>query len=267
MSPTATAPTRLRALQRTFAAHVRDPQHAPAPGDVEPRRMAIYAELCFNNIESLLAANFPVIRTLHDGAEWLALVRDFYANHRAATPLFTQVAREFIDHLERRAGTGCGDAHFLPELARYEWAELALAIDEQEIDAADCDPLGDVMEGTPYVSPLAHVLAFRFPVQRIGPEFRPASAPPSPTLLLLVRDRSNEVRFHEVDALTALLLERLATNGGTGRECLAALLRELGREGDPGLFASGLGVLALLRERDALLGTRKRACARGEPVG
>ena len=259
MSPTVTAPARLRAIQRTFAAHVRDPQRAPAPRDVEPRRMAIYAELCFNNIESLLAANFPVIRALHEDADWLALVRDFYANHRAATPLFTQIAREFVDHLEHRAGPDCGDAPFLPELARYEWAELALAIDEREIDAVDCDPLGDVLEGMPYVSPLARVLAFRFPVQRIGPDFRPGSAPPSPTLLLLVRDRGNEVRFHEIDALTALLLERLATNGGSGRDCLAALLLELGREDDPDLYASGLGVLARLRERDALLGTRRHA--------
>ena len=63
-----------RAAQYAFAAHIRDPEHAPAPGDVEPRRMAVYTELFYNNIESLLAANFPVIRRLHDDGLAVLLV-------------------------------------------------------------------------------------------------------------------------------------------------------------------------------------------------
>ena len=57
------------ALQRAFAAHVRDPEHAPAPPGIEARRMAIYTDLFFNNVESLITANFPVIRTLYDDTE------------------------------------------------------------------------------------------------------------------------------------------------------------------------------------------------------
>ena len=254
------------ALQRAFAAHVRDPQHAPAPADVAPRRMAVYAELCFNNIASLLAANFPVIRTLYDDGAWRALVRAFYREHRAQTPLFTQIACEFIAYLEQRAARGAGDPPFLVELAHYEWSELALGLDEQ--DLADCthDAHGDVLAGVPVVSPLARVLAYRFPVHRIGPEFRPAAPGAQPTLILLVRGRDDAVRFLEIDALTALLIERLQANRErSGLACLDALLHEVGRGGEAALRESGITILRRLREREALLGTRRTSGATPSP--
>src|SRR5512142_2879372 len=105
------------ALQHAFAAHLRDPAHVPAPAGIEPRRMAVYAELFFNNIESLVAANFPVIRTLYADDAWRDLVRAFYRDHRCHTPLFTDIAREFIRYLETRAEQNAGDWPFLVELA------------------------------------------------------------------------------------------------------------------------------------------------------
>jgi uncharacterized protein len=247
-------PAATHALQRAFAAHLRDPAHAPAPADVEPRRMAVYADLFFNNVESLLAANFPVIRSLHDEDAWRAFVRAFYRDHRCHTPLFTELARELIRYLEAREAAG--DPPFLAELAHYEWSELALAIDEADTDDIAHDPRGNVIDGVPVVSPLARVLAYRFPVHRIRPDYRPAEAPAQPTLILLVRDRADEIRFLEIDALTALLFERLQANTtATGRACLDALLADLGRD-DDAVRASGLSILNLLRGRDALLGTR-----------
>ena len=68
--------------QYAFANHIRDPDNNPAPAGAEDRRMAVYRDLFFNNIESLLAANFPVLRKLHDEDSWRAMVRDFYATHR-----------------------------------------------------------------------------------------------------------------------------------------------------------------------------------------
>src|SRR5215467_11322326 len=154
-----TSPT--RAMQSAFAAHMRDPAHAPAPSDIEPRRMAMYADLFFNNVESLLSANFPVIRTLYADNAWRAMVREFYREHRCHTPLFTEIAREFMRWLEARAEKAAGDPPFLVELAHYEWSELSLALDEAEIAAVAHDPAGDVVEGIPVVSPLARVLAYR----------------------------------------------------------------------------------------------------------
>ena len=245
-----------RAAQYAFAAHIRDPLRAPAPADVEPRRMAVYTELFFNNVSNLLAANFPVIRRLHDDTAWEARVRAFYRDHRAHTPLFTEIAREFIRHLEARADAGAGDPPFLVELAHYEWSELALSLDEADVNAPGCDRAGDVLAGVPVLSPVARVLAYRWPVHRIGPDFIPDEPAPQPVLLLLVRDRDDEVRFIEIDALSAMLVERLGANRHrTGAGCIDDLLAELGRAGDPALQASGAAILHHLRTRDVILGT------------
>src|SRR5262245_31185449 len=100
LDPSQADPSVTPTLQSAFAAHLRDPEHAPAPADIEPRRMAIYTDLFFNNIESLVAANFPVIRTLYDDDAWRTLLRAFYREHRCHTPLFTEIAREFMRWLE-----------------------------------------------------------------------------------------------------------------------------------------------------------------------
>ena len=248
--------TPTESLQRAFAAHLRDPARAPPPRDVEPRRMAVYAELFFNNVESLLAANFPVIRSLYDEDAWRALVRAFYREHRCHTPLFTEIARELIRWLEARRDAGAGDPPFLAELAHYEWSEFAVALDESDIADVAHDPDGGVVDGVPVVSPLARVLGYRFPVHRIRDDFRPAEAPAQPTLILLARGRDDEMRFLEIDALTALLIERLGANAArSGRGVVDALLAELGRN-DENARASGIATLRRLRDRDALLGTR-----------
>jgi len=92
--------------QSVLSRHLRDPSSHPPPPGIEERRLAVYRDLFFNNIEGLLAGNFPVIRkTLGDDA-WRALVRRFYADHRSQTPLFPEIAREFIRYVESRDDDG-----------------------------------------------------------------------------------------------------------------------------------------------------------------
>ena len=60
----------LRAQQDALAAHIRDPENVAAPAGVEERRLKIYRELFFNNVEGLLAGNFPVLRrNAHDALD------------------------------------------------------------------------------------------------------------------------------------------------------------------------------------------------------
>ncbi|HPO24365.1 MAG TPA: putative DNA-binding domain-containing protein, partial [Arenimonas sp.] len=49
------APERLRQQQFALAKHIRDPEANLPPPDIEDRRLAIYRELFFNNVEGLLA--------------------------------------------------------------------------------------------------------------------------------------------------------------------------------------------------------------------
>ena len=43
--------------QKQFAAHIRDPEHNPAPEGIEDRRMAIYRGLFYRNIEASCAGH------------------------------------------------------------------------------------------------------------------------------------------------------------------------------------------------------------------
>jgi uncharacterized protein len=247
----------LHALQRDFAACIREPAREDLPLGVAPRRMQVYRELFFYNVEGLLSSNFPVIRTLYADADWTALIAAFLRDHRAQTPLFPEIGREFLRWLEQRQQDGHADAPFLLELAHYEWAELALSLDEQEIDAVAHDAGGDVIAGVPVVSPLAWVLGYRFPVHRIRASFRPAEAPAEPTLLLLIRDRRDQVGFLEINALTAALIERLQSNTQlSGADVVAALLAEVAPGNAAALQQAGCDILRNLHAREALLGTR-----------
>ena len=99
MRPVAELPEFQR-KQFAFAAHIRDPENNAAPDNVEDRRMAVYRELFFNNLLKLLSGTFPVLKKLHSPERWRAMVRQFMVAHRAQTPYFLQIPREFLAFLE-----------------------------------------------------------------------------------------------------------------------------------------------------------------------
>jgi hypothetical protein len=237
--------------QAAFAAHLRDPQAHPPPPGIEPRRMAVYRELFFNNIAGLLGGNFPVIRRTLGEDAWLALVRRFYAEHASHTPLFPELAREFIRYLETRGEAG--DPPWLVELAHYEWIELAVQIDDSP--PPPHDPAGDLLDGVPVLSPWIRVLAYRWPVHAIGPQHQPDEAPAAPTLLLVRRDRDGQARFASISPLVYRLLELLGEGGRNGRERLAALAEEAGVVADAAFVAQGAAMLERMRAEGTLLGT------------
>jgi len=248
---------RTRALQYQFTAHIRDPQNQAPPAGIEDRRMAIYRDLVYSNMESFVSSNFPVIRTLYDDDAWNTFTREFLREHRCHTPLFPEFAREFLRWLELRQQQERGDPPWLLELAHYEWAELALSLDEANIGDTPHDPAGDPLTGVPVVSPLACVLGYHYPVQRIGPAFRPAEMPAEPTWILLVRDRNDDVRFHEINALSGVLIEKLRENSTlSGEHCVDALLADRPADEATALRPAGLALLRELRSFEAILGTR-----------
>jgi hypothetical protein len=246
----------LREQQFALARHVRDPAcNAPPPG-IEERRLAIYRDLFFNSIESLLAGNFPVIRqTLGDG-RWRELVREFYARYRCTTPLFTEIGREFVRFLELREPDP--RSPWLHELAHYEWVELALQIADDDLPPHD--PHGDLLDGLPVCSPLAWALAYSWPVQSIAPDYQPLEAPGVPTLLLVRRDAAGDVHFSQLSPLVYRLLALLDAGAHpSGRAVLAALADEAGAEDVEAFIAEGAAMLERLREEGVLLGSAPAA--------
>ncbi|KFL35474.1 DNA-binding domain-containing protein [Arenimonas donghaensis] len=251
------APETLRAQQARLAAHVRDPDvEAPPPG-IEDRRLKIYRDLFYNSLQGLLAANFPVIRTLLGDSAWHALVRDFYRDHRCTTPLFPELPREFIQYLQERDDPGQADPPWLVELAHYEWVELALDLSEASDQATPHDADGDLLAGKPVVSPLAWPLAYTWPVHRLSPGKLPTEPPPTPTLLLVRRGADLRVHFHALSPLTFRLLQRLSEQPGlSGRQQLEALAVEAAAPDHEAFIRQGSHMLDQLRADGVLLGVQ-----------
>lgn len=259
-------------LQYAFTAHIRDPRRNPPPAGVDDRRMGVYRDLLFGNVENFLAETLPLTRSVLAADAWHELVRDFFVRHRARSPYFRDIPREFLDHLERAPGTAADDVPFLRELAHYEWVELALAAHpdvEQPAEQPAEPPAGfegDPLDGHPRVSPLAWPLCYRYPVQRVAadwPDRWPQEAPEEPTRLLAYRDRADAVRRIELNAVSArlfgLLSEHAADGAYTGRRALETICAEL-RHPDPAqVLAGGAALLADWRARGILLGATRIA--------
>ncbi len=215
-----------QAVQRAFAAHIRNPDRHPAPAGVDPRRMAVYARLVYRNIEGFLARTFPTAGKVLPEARWHAAVRDFIDRHTSRSPYFRDISTEFLRYLETERDVP-QDPPFLAELCHYEWARASLAQSDEVLPPASDDALS--LDARFAVSPLAWPLHYRFPVHRIGTDFQPEAAPDAPTWLILYRDRHDQVRRLDSNAATTRLLGLLA-EAGSARQALTTLADELGRD-------------------------------------
>ncbi len=245
--------------QLAFAAHIRDPENVPAPEGIEDRRMAIYRELFFNNLKSLLSTTFPVLAELLGEERWRQIIREFMQKHRASTPYFLKLPEEMIAFLEDEYEPREGDYPFMRELAHYEYVELALNTSEDQDDFEGIDPEGDLLQQVPVRSVLTWAFAYHYPVHRISPEFLPMEPSEQPVYLALYRNRDDKLGFMELNPLTAGLLDAIDNN----TECLtgAALIRKLGESiGYPdvdSLIPHGLAAMQEMLNLGILVGTRR----------
>ncbi len=254
--PAKKPPESLARLQARFAGYIRDPGAVEPPEGLEDRRMAIYRDLFFRNLEGLFRRSFPVTRRIHDDDAWEALVRGFMTDHRARTPMFTELPREFLRFLSTRRDSGVDDPPFLAELARYEWLETALGLDETDLDSIPADPEGDIFAHPPVVSPLAWLESFEYPVHRIRPGFTPEAGGKDPTHLLLYRKRDDTVGFYLLNPVSARLFVQLRdADHRSGLEQIQDIAGQLGRSGDETVIQGGRDILEAFRQRDILLGT------------
>lgn len=242
-----------KARQREFSAYIRDPVNNPAPSDVKQQRIETYRELFFNNIDSFLSSNFPVLRKILNDQQWFELVQDFYLKHVCTTPYFSEIPEEFINYLQNEREND-SDYPFLLELAHYEWVEMALSIDQQEIDANGEGFVEGLFQQKIRLSPLAWPLVYAFPVQQISPAFLPESTPNQATYLLVYRDVADQVNFFQIPPITYRLLQILQENESLSCQlCLQQIAEESAHPEPEKMIESGLQILQDLAKKDIIL--------------
>lgn len=252
-----------RETQIEFAAHIRDPESNPRPADVEPRRMQIYLDLFYNNIEGFLANGFPIAKQVLGHDAWHELVREFVHLHPSDSPYFLEVSQEFLTFLGAR---GAGRvASFMLELCHYEWVELALNVSDVAMPEEEIDPSGDLLGQRIVVSPLIWPLAYRYPVHEIGPQYQPLDPPVESTHLVVYRRKDDKVKFLLANAVTLRLIELLGgvplgavsnqSSRITGEQALTQICSELPTVDSAVVYEKGVATLNQLRKAQILLGT------------
>jgi hypothetical protein len=246
-------------IQQQFAGHIRDPEHVALRDDVEDRRMNIYRELFYNNIEGFVSNAFPVLRKFYNDVDWHAMVRSFMVQHKAHSPYFLEISQEFLQYFQNQHVMRDCDPSFAIELSHYEWVELALTVADEDTCLDNIDANGDLMQGQPVCSSLAWNLSYQWPVHQLSADSHSGreSTPQQTTHIVVYRDRQDKVRFVVINAVTAVLLNIFDEQPElTGQQACEMIAQQMQHPNPEVVIRGGQQALADLQEKGILLGTR-----------
>ncbi len=239
--------------QFEFSAYIRDPQQYPAPPDIEPRRMAVYRELFFNNVESFLANTFPVLKSVMQEDNWITLVQDYFCTNRSESPYFTSIPEHFIDYVNSDNVIDLDNFPFARELAHYEWIEMVLELAEGEVSSVTRLQNESLLLSVARISDLAYPLVYQFPVHKISPEYKPQTPPGNPTYLVVYRTPDDKVNFMEINAVTYALIDSISNHPEYACQVhLQCIIEQINHPQPKQAFDYGISILQGLFDRNIL---------------
>ncbi len=248
-------------MQYAFTAYIRQPDLNAAPDNIEDRRMNIYKNLFYNNVEDFMSTTYPVLCEILGEQRWHTLIRDYFANHKAHTPLFPEMPREFLVYLEEERQPQKNDLPFMLELAHYEWVELALSISELTNDTSQLSEQANFLNEVPVLSNLAWLLSYTFPVHQISNDYQPEQPDEQPTHIVASRlEDDAQISFTEVNPVIARLLQLIKENDPslTGKQLLTQIANELGNPNINSIIDFGQQTLVELKNKGIIIGTQKQ---------
>lgn len=235
--------------QIAFTAHIRNPTQHKRPAYITDARMAIYREIVFNNIFSSVSVCFPVCKNILGVRAWRKLVRQFFANHQANSPIFSEIPQQFLQFLNDVKDLPA----YLQQLAHYEWVELTIGIQQTEVIKLSKNI--DLINEKPILAPANMLLEYDFAVHKISKRHIPNTT--EKTCLLVFRNNAHQVKFIELNAMTFQLLTLIQEHEMTGKQALAKLAKETGHPDADAMIRFGSEILANLADQQAIIGSIK----------
>ncbi len=240
--------------QLEFTAHLRDPKSNKKPAKVNDTRMAIYREIVFNNIFGAVSTCFPVCKNVLGARAWKKLVREFFSNYQATTPLFREIPQQFLEFLKSIENLPFYDLPiFFGQLAHYEWVELAVA--SQPTETIKLNKKMDLLKETPVLAPAHMLLEYDYVVHKISKKHQPKTV--EKTYLLVFRNAENQVKFIELNTMTFELLRLINENHLPGEQALVRLAAALKHPNSDVFVQFGAEILADLAKQAAIIGSVK----------
>ena len=237
--------------QKDFASYMRQPKKAALPSGAPQKRMDVYADLFINSMEGILSQCFPVTKEWMGIEPWRDLVRRFYTNHVSITPYFREIPREFMEWISTSPQNDLPP--FLPSLVHWEWVELV--VETMDADVAEASICADgvlCLTKRPVVNPTLLVAAYDWPVHKIHAGHR--STTPEQAILCSFRDKDHNVKFIEINSISAQLIDLLQPGHHTGKSALVTLAADVGYGDENQLMAFGAAIIQTLYDEGAILG-------------
>jgi hypothetical protein len=182
---------------------------------------------------------------------WKKLVREFFAQHQATTPIFREIPQQFLQFLKTTKNL----PDYLEQLAHYEWIELAVA--SQQTEAKKLSKTMDLLHEKPVLAPAHMLLEYDFAVHKISKKHLPKST--ESTHLLVFRNAENVVKFIELNPMTFELLRLINENSMTGEQALVRLAEAINHPDIDAMIQFGVGILADLARQGAIIGSQSHA--------
>lgn len=170
-------------------------------------RLTVYRELIRNNLESFVEPVFPIARTLISSAMWEEWLSDFAQSSYRESPLFRNIAENFLEMLSQYPKTRLSPA--LLQLMRWEWIEMAVDIAPGAVTTSASGQ---------QLNPTLRIEAFDYPVHEMAAKGK--LLPAQPTVLAAWRTKEHQVRAFCPDEVTLQMLLHLdAAENASDSEC------------------------------------------------
>lgn len=235
--------------QLAFTAHIRNPIANRKPAKVKDERMAIYREIVFNNLFGSVSACFPICQQVLGKRAWQKLVRQFFGDYQAATPIFREIPHEFLQFLK----TDNNLPRYFKQLAHYEWVELA--VNTMPSEPASLSEKTDLLNEKPVLTPANMLLEYDYAVHKITK--KNSAITEEKNYFLVFRNAENQVKFIELNAMTFQLLKFIDKNDHTGKQALLRLAETLNYFKVDAIIEFGAQILGDLQNQQAIIGSKK----------
>jgi hypothetical protein len=243
-----------------LAAQALDPRDEAALAELEDSAFLVYRKIIRRSLASAIAVELPRTAALL-GSRFDEEVDAFLSEGLSASHYLRDVAFELV---ERAARTWPGDASvpaFALDLARHELSAFKVASMPRRARSVRVDASLDL--DAPCVFDEAATLErYLYPIHELA-EGQTELAP-SPTALLVYRDREHEPRYLKLSPVAATLVER-ALRGEVIGEAIRGAAAAHGAVLDAALLEGTAKLLADLAERGVLLGRPANATTMRRP--
>ena len=245
----------LFAAQKAFTQAIRNPKQMESVPGISADKLKVYQNLFYNNVSDTLDNAFPIINKILPAQLWTKLKKRFFREHHSHTPEFPRFPYEFVCWLDNKEHHEDEEPDFLVQLALWEWTEIDVLMDNSDI-SKQVDSEVDFLKHKPVVNPSIRLFSFDYPVHQISTTFLPHQKLPQAIYLVAYRNSEHQVKYEEMSAASAILMNNLIESGHqTGQqqiEHLSSYFTDLSQE-QLTLFV--LEFLQTMLEKGIVMGT------------